>query len=72
MTYTEKACQLFLYKNGRGMRLSAYSDARSVVVDSGSMSSVLDLMMGDRVWVHNEGCFYLFGGQYVSFSGCKV
>ena len=36
------------------------------------MSVVLELTVGDRVWVHNGGCGYLYGGEFVSFSGCKI
>ena len=66
-------CNLHLYRNGRDVGLTAYSDGRSGHADSGSMSVLLELTQGDRVWVHNNGnCQYLSGINFVSFSGCKI
>ena len=65
-------CQLLLYKNGRDVGLTAYSDGLSGHDDSGSISVVLELTVGDRVWVHNGSCGYSYGGSFVSFSGCKI
>ena len=63
-------CDLLLYKNGRFVGLVAYSNGQSGHPDSGSMSVVLELTTGARVWVHNGGCGYSYGGSFVSFSGC--
>ena len=45
-------CHLHLYKNGADVGFTAYSDGRSKHIDSSSMSVVLGLMTGDRLWVH--------------------
>ena len=63
-------CYMHLYKNGRDVGLTAYSNGRSGYGDSGSMSVMLELTVGDRIWVHNGSCGYLYGG--VSFSGSKI
>ena len=65
-------CYLFLYKNGNMIYLEAYSDARSAENDSGSMSVVLELTTGDRVWVGTAGCEYLDGDYKTSFTGCQL
>ena len=72
VTIGGQTCLLDLYKNGRDIGLYAYSDARHQVVDSSSMSVVLELIRGDRVWVRNVNCRYSFPGVYMSFSGCKI
>ena len=72
MTNSGHYCNLLLYENGRNVGSNAYSDGRSGHMDSGSMSVVLELTTGDRVWVHNGYCGYLYGGNLVSFSGCKI
>ena len=65
-------CRLYLYKNGKSVDLVAVSDARSANSDGGSMSVVLELTTGDRVWVRAAGCEDLYGGAYISFTGCQI
>ena len=73
VTVNGNLCYLTLFKNGARVDLSAYSDARSFsTVDSGSMSVVLEMTTSDRVWVQNTSCGYLYGSQFISFSGCKI
>ena len=72
MTNADHYCYLYLYKNGNRINLTAYSDARSAENDSGSMSVVLELTTGDRVWVRSAGCPYLYGDVHVSFTGCQI
>ena len=71
-TYGGHYCYLNLFKNGRDVGPTAYSNGQSADPDSGSMSAVLELTVGDRVWVHNGSCGYLYGGEFASFSGCKI
>ena len=72
MTAGAHYCQLHLYKNGADAGFTAYSDGRSKHIDSSSMSVVLGLMTGDRLWVYTLGCEYLYGRQFASFSGYKI
>ena len=72
-TYGGHYCYLNLFKNGLDVGFTAYSDALSGHADSGSMSLVLELTTGDRVWVYNNGnCQYLYRLNLVTFSGCKI
>ena len=72
LTTSDNYCYLYLYKNGKSVNLAAFSDGTSAVKDSGSMSVVLDLTTGDRVWVRSAGCAYLYGDVHVSFTGCQI
>ena len=75
MTASGHYCNLYLYKNGANAGLSAYSDSRSANTDSGSMTMVLELSTGDRIWIQSVDCGYIqtvYGWQHISFSGCKT
>ena len=74
MTYSGNKCNLILFKNGVNLGLTAYCDARAATSDSGSSSMVLELIKGDRIWIQSidPACGYLYGGQHISFSGCKI
>ena len=72
MTDRDHYCELDLCKNGNYVHLTAYSDARSGYVDGGSMSVVLELTTGDRVWVRSRRCGYLYGGDFIYFTGCQI
>ena len=72
MTYSKHFCRLYLYKNGANIGISAYGDGPSDKSASGSMSVVLGLAVGDRLWIQPDECGYLYGAQYTSFTGCKI
>ena len=72
MTKSDQYCYLYLYKNGNPVNLAAYSDAHSTNTDGGSMSVVLELTTGDRVWVESGTCGWLYGGDFISFTGCQL
>ena len=72
MTNIENWCFLGLYKNGIQSSLNAFSEGGSANRDSGSMSVVLELVTGDRIWVQNGGCQFLYGSYLTSFSGCRI
>ena len=44
-------CHLHLYKNGVDVGFIAYSDGRAKHIDSSSISVVLGLMTGDRLYL---------------------
>ena len=69
----ENFCYLYLYKNGNSVNLAAFSDSRHSVYDGGSMSVVLELAPGDRVWVRSGlVCGYLYSSDTQSFTGCQL
>ena len=74
MTRTTE-CDVYLYKNGASTHLEAFADGASFVGnsdDSGSMSQVLPLSVGDRVWVYVGDCSYIYGNAYIAFTGLKI
>ena len=74
-TNADHQCYLHLYKNGNSVDLAAYSNGYSADNDNsdgGSMSVVLELTTGDRVWVRTAPCGYLYGGPLISFTGCQL
>ena len=72
-------CDLYLIKNGRGLRVQiAKSEvpANTQSSSSSSMSTVLELVAGDTIWVHagysNIPCDSLYGGNRQYFTGCEM
>ena len=65
-------CFLYFYKNGVNTKVTAFSDATSAFTDTGSSSLILELKTGDRVWIHDAGCSFLYGREFLTFTGCKI
>ena len=72
MTVGGYYCHLHLYKNGESLGIIAYSDSRGGHADHGSMSVVLELTTGDKLWVQSGNCEFLYGDQFISFLGFKL
>ena len=72
MTNPNKICYQYLYKNGNSINLAAYSNGYSADNDGGTMSVVLELTAGDRIWVRSGHCDFLYGGEFISFTGCQL